>query len=463
MRTPLVLGVTVSLLLNSLDTHAQTNSWTSTTVAPDGFGGFWDDSFNWSGNAPSITQAAVLVTNAPSKRVILDDFTSAMSPNTMTISNLLISAPAGFTNTLQLLNAGSVTPLRIVNGLSIANGGVVLVTNSVLRVDGVSGGALNLDGVVLAQPAGLIVASNVVMNVGNSSGGTLTLAGGALVASNLLIATTANSTGTVWVTAGLLVVTNGVVVLGSSGVGQMTVSNGAVNAQAVTVGRNAGSQGALTIAGGTVTVSGSVILGDCATGATGNLLVSGGQLAVTSSTHSAVLDVRDGTLTLMGGALNIDKLVITNLCGHFVHTGGTLIYGTVVLDPNLSAAGDGIPNGWKQQYGLDPLDPNLGSKDTDGDGMSNLQEFLTGTDPTNSASSFRITSVVGTGSDVLVSWMTGIGKSNALQATAGGSYTTNGFIDIFTVTNASGTVTNYLDVGGATNKPARYYRVRLVP
>ena len=26
-----------------------------------------------------------------------------------------------------------------------------------------------------------------------------------------------------------------------------------------------------------------------------------------------------------------------------------------------------------------------------------------------------------------------------------------------------GTLTNYLDVGGATNKPARYYRVRLVP
>jgi hypothetical protein len=26
-----------------------------------------------------------------------------------------------------------------------------------------------------------------------------------------------------------------------------------------------------------------------------------------------------------------------------------------------------------------------------------------------------------------------------------------------------GTVNNYLDIGGATNTPARYYRVRLVP
>jgi len=27
----------------------------------------------------------------------------------------------------------------------------------------------------------------------------------------------------------------------------------------------------------------------------------------------------------------------------------------------------------------------------------------------------------------------------------------------------SGTVTNYLDIGAATNKPARFYRARLVP
>ena len=40
---------------------------------------------------------------------------------------------------------------------------------------------------------------------------------------------------------------------------------------------------------------------------------------------------------------------------------------------------------------------------------------------------------------------------------------TNNSIAIFTVTNTVGTTTNYLDVGGATNKPARYYRVRLVP
>ena len=65
-----------------------------------------------------------------------------------------------------------------------------------------------------------------------------------------------------------------------------------------------------------------------------------------------------------------------------------------------------------------------------------------------------------TNSDLLITWMTGVGKTNALQA-AGNILGAYG--DIFTVTNTTGSVTNYLDIGGATNSPARFYRVRLVP
>lgn len=80
---------------------------------------------------------------------------------------------------------------------------------------------------------------------------------------------------------------------------------------------------------------------------------------------------------------------------------------------------------------------------------------------------FQITSVTHTGNDMLVSWMMEPGATNALQASAGvpkGTYSTNGFTDIFIVTNNMivGAVTNYLDIGGATNKPARYYRVELL-
>jgi hypothetical protein len=44
-----------------------------------------------------------------------------------------------------------------------------------------------------------------------------------------------------------------------------------------------------------------------------------------------------------------------------------------------------------------------------------------------------------------------------------GNYATNGFANIFSVTNVAVSVTNYLDIGGATNFPLRFYRVRLVP
>ena len=95
-----------------------------------------------------------------------------------------------------------------------------------------------------------------------------------------------------------------------------------------------------------------------------------------------------------------------------------------------------------------------------------MQEFLAGTDPTDSASVFHITSVVSTNDDVFLTWMTGIGRTNALQWTAGtsdGSYETNDFTDLFIVTNTISSVTNYLDLGAATNSPSRYYRVHLVP
>ena len=133
------------------------------------------------------------------------------------------------------------------------------------------------------------------------------------------------------------------------------------------------------------------------------------------------------------------------------------------------SVGDGIPDSWRLQYFVGGIPTNASSCaacDPDGDGKSNLQEFLAGTDPTNSASALRITSIARAGTNVLVTWTMGSGKTNALQATAGvgnGSYATNNFSDIFIVTNTIGPVTNYLDIGAATNFPSRYYRVRVVP
>jgi pectate lyase len=101
--------------------------------------------------------------------------------------------------------------------------------------------------------------------------------------------------------------------------------------------------------------------------------------------------------------------------------------------------------------------------DPDGDRSSNESEFIAGTDPADSASMFRIASIIRSNNDISVTWMTGVGKTNALDRTGGaaGSFSNN-FAGIFTVTNTAAGTTNYLDLGAATNSPAFYYRVRLV-
>ena len=221
-----------------------------------------------------------------------------------------------------------------------------------------------------------------------------------------------------------------------------------------------GSSNSLIIAGGSVSAT-NLTVGFTSTVCNNLVCLNFGDLTVTNAAHSATLEIRKGKMVFSGGTLQVDRFIMTNACAQFVRTGGTFIYGTAVLDPARDNDGDGLLNGYEQSQGLDPL-----NADTDGDGQSDLAELQAGTDPTNSASVFRVTGAAREGDDMRISWMAGNGRTNALQVTAGGTggtYNTNSLADIFIVTNAVGGVTNYLDVGAATNAPSRFYRVRLVP
>ena len=76
----------------------------------------------------------------------------------------------------------------------------------------------------------------------------------------------------------------------------------------------------------------------------------------------------------------------------------------------LDSDGDGIPDWWMIQYFGHPTgqagDLSLAQSDADGDGMSNLQEYLAGTDPTNRQSALRMITVtaVKPGPELDVSW-----------------------------------------------------------
>ncbi len=120
--------------------------------------------------------------------------------------------------------------------------------------------------------------------------------------------------------------------------------------------------------------------------------------------------------------------------------------------------------GWQMQYFGDTNNPAaVANADPDGDGMNNNAEFLSGTDPTNGVSAFRITSIQRMNNDLLVEWSTAGGRTNVLEAAASiaGSYS-NVSPDIITL-GSGDTTTNYLDVGAVTNSSSLFYRVKLVP
>jgi Lamin Tail Domain/CotH kinase protein len=49
--------------------------------------------------------------------------------------------------------------------------------------------------------------------------------------------------------------------------------------------------------------------------------------------------------------------------------------------PDVDQDGDGLPDLWELNHGLDPSDPSDAGQDWDGDGVVNLHEYLAGTDP----------------------------------------------------------------------------------
>lgn len=507
----------------------------------------------------------MLISNANTKIVTIDSTTSGSFSNTMTISNLVLSAPGASVNTLRLLNAGTAKPLRVLDSFAIGSGGAVVITGSTLQVDGMLGGSFVVNGTVMVG-GGNIIVTNTSFYVGSSgrgsmttsngtsvlagygavgaanltsgSQGTLTIAGGTQAQTSALdVGLLAGDTGTVWVTTGQLLITNDFLTVGSFGIGQMAISNGTVRAhyevvgnisdaqgtvtvaggtnivdadftvsgggtgtvwitggklfatngttmigggasgtmtvsngllllQQMGLGGFSGSVGTLTIVGGTTTVISNLVLGDCLAGSTGMISLMGGTLYVTNAAHNAFLDVRSGTVSIGNGILMVDRLVMTNSCGLFVRNGGTFSAGSLLLDPALSATGDGLPNGWKQQYGLDPLSSsgrNGPNDDPDGDGVSNVQEFTAGTDPTNSASYFHVVSVTSTGGNVFLTWMCGARRTNVLQAVSPLTATYTNISPNIVLTGSGLVTTNFLDIGGTTNSAARFYRVRLVP
>jgi hypothetical protein len=413
-----------------------------------------------------VTGGQLIMTNTPTT-------ISASSLSQVTVSN----------GTLQV-GALTVIPSATAGTLTVAGGNLNIgdlfdcssSTGTALWLTGGQVTATNENSLLgqMAMSNGTFLASDVFVG-GASLGGTITMAGGTFEivggADGLIIGGN-GYTGTLWNTGGHLITPNKITYVGglfSPAVGSIIASNGTTQAGTVYLGAQSDGAGTFTIAGGIHSIYSSLVLGgDLCVGGTGVVTVTGGELFVTNAAHNAVLDVETGTLTVNGGYVQADIIILSNSCAYYTSSGGQVVYGSAVLNPNVSLVGDGIPNSWKQQYGLDAFDPNLANEDTDGDGMNNLDEYLTGTNPTNSASYFHIVSVTRETNNMRVKWTTQGGHTNRVYVStgaAGGGYTNNfGNLSPFIIIPGTGaSTTNYLDVGGATNGPGRYYHIGQIP
>jgi hypothetical protein len=135
--------------------------------------------------------------------------------------------------------------------------------------------------------------------------------------------------------------------------------------------------------------------------------------------------------------------------------------GLVTLsDRSASSWGDGIPDSWRLRYFGSVNNPlSAANADPDGDGMSNWQEYLAGTDPTDGSSNFKLKPVGNGGSppSVTVQWPSVAGKTYVVEATLP---TSN--LNWVPVCTNTGTGWN-VGFQDTTGSGARWYRVKVLP
>src|SRR5262249_23571847 len=81
---------------------------------------------------------------------------------------------------------------------------------------------------------------------------------------------------------------------------------------------------------------------------------------------------------------------------------------------DIDSDGDGLLNGWGQQYFGDPPTASP-TPDPDSDGMNNLQEQAADTNPTNAASVLRFSGITASPANVTLQWQGGQQARQVIQ------------------------------------------------
>lgn len=168
------------------------------------------------------------------------------------------------------------------------------------------------------------------------------------------------------------------------------------------------------------------------------------------NTGAPKVDLRTGVLTGNVYSANCGWIGLSNAAA-YVQT-DTIDQGQ--LDTN------GLPIAWELlNFSHAGVDPNA---DPDGDGMSNFQEYLAGTNPNDSNSDLEITAFSATlgGANATVTWESVLTRNYYLQKRLGLNPGSLWFDSGLGLISPDGVFTtrSFAD----TNAPARFYRVRAV-
>jgi hypothetical protein len=135
---------------------------------------------------------------------------------------------------------------------------------------------------------------------------------------------------------------------------------------------------------------------------------------------------------------------------------------TMVTGAEIDSDGDGMPDAWETLYQLDP-EANDCDKDADDDGVSNLGEYLTDTNPRDPASAMRLTATMLAGNKVRLSWKAVPGRRYEIQYANGLEYVFQPLAAAGLPRIATSTEEHFDDTLPAGVNRTRFYRLRLVP
>ena len=121
---------------------------------------------------------------------------------------------------------------------------------------------------------------------------------------------------------------------------------------------------------------------------------------------------------------------------------------------------DGLPDDWEIAHGLNPGDATDAAQDPDGDGLSNLEEFRTGTDPRNPASALRLAAFLQADGGVALRFLAAPGRGYSVVYRD--ALESGGWQILRTLSpSASEQEVNVVDDRSSSPRGARFYRVVL--